>query len=380
MGRRAIFVAAAAAAFIAGALLLVPRQVSTPPRVLASPFELPVPPGPYGVGRSFECWQRSETGSELPRRLPVYFYYPALARGREPVLPAGKAELNYGPLARRFGAAAASAFSPAMGSALSGAPIAADGQFPLVLFAPGASQLPTDYSVLIEALASSGYMVAAVSPNDAGPCAGPGIKSGAADYEKVALDLLALLDRMSAADRHPFAGRVDTGKVATLGHSLGGAAAVLAAARDPHILAAINLDGDFSGAAAEARPIQPILYLTSDPQERGGLSRLFGSAAKDEARRANLWQQISSKSQQAVSMRIRGSRHLTFTDIALASPQSIAQENREMRLGDIPGQRALALNNDLVRGFLEQHLRGKADSMRAALNEREIAPFPAGNP
>lgn len=380
VGRRAIVVVLAVAALVAGALLLAPRQVQAPSRIAGAPFELPVPSGPYGVGRVFECWQRKDSSTDARRRLPYYFYYPTLARGREPVLPAEQAEVNYRQLARRFGAAAASPFSPAMGSAVTGAPPAPGGKFPLILFAPGASQLPADYSVLIESLVSHGFAVAAISPNETGPCAGPGGGSSAANYEKVALDLLALLNRMTTPGRLPFAAGVDSARVATLGHSLGGAAAVLAGARDPHILAAVNLDGDFSAAAEQARPVQPILYLTSDPQKGDGLSRLFGGPGKDEARRARVWRQISSNSRQAISLRIRDSRHLTFTDIALAPPQSITQRDREMRLGYIPGQRALALSNDLVRGFFDQHLRGEGDGLRAALDESELSPFPTGNP
>ncbi len=257
---------------------------------------------------------------------------------------------------------------------MTGAGLAPGSRFPLILFAPGAAQLPTDYSILLEALASNGYVVAALSPNETGSCAGPGGQSGASDFEKVSLDLLAMLDRLAAPSGHPLAGRLDIGKIAAFGHSRGGAAAVLAAARDPRILAAINLDGDFAGATAEARPVQPILYLTSDPEERTGLSRLFGSAAKDETRRADLWRQVGSRSTHAVSLRIKGSRHLTFTDIALAPPQSVSPRNREARLGSISGPRALAITNNLAVAFLEHHVRGKG--LQLPTSYPEVAPFP----
>ncbi|MEU5382995.1 hypothetical protein ABZ391_03890 [Kitasatospora cineracea] len=305
----------------------------------------PVPSGPYPVGTRVVQWtdpDRPETFTADPddrRTVVVQLWYPAGASPagapRAPYL--GRTEQEARTVA---GALAGGAGLPgflfdgaarARSRAVAGAPVAGGGgRFPVVLFSPGSGGARTQNTAWAEELAAHGYLVAALDhPYD---CAAVVLDDGrtvraatassgdrdrdeqlAADWTAVrAADLRFVLTRLADLGRagggDPLAGRLDTGRAAVAGHSMGGAAALQAARQDARFAAAVDLDGFPHGPATPALH-QPVLALTqavtpaTDPRY---LPRLTEALAADTAT--------------SYRLTVPGAAHLTFTDAPLYLP------------------------------------------------------------
>lgn len=171
---------------------------------------------------------------------------------------------------------------------------------PILLLSPGWSIPRLNYNALASAIASEGFIVITIDhPEDASIITYPdgrtayhnGPDSPTSDefiqytYPRVA-DASFIIDQLSNAtaiakllpQRGPR--QFPTDRVAVLGHSLGGTAAVVAAAQDLRLRGAINWDGPIFGLLPPAGLSQPVLYmsptnatapewLTSWPQMKG---------------------------------------------------------------------------------------------------------------
>ncbi|KAK5136686.1 hypothetical protein LTR08_002339 [Meristemomyces frigidus] len=152
---------------------------------------------------------------------------------------------------------------------------------PILLFSPGYSIPRLYYSVLASAIASEGFTVITIDhPEDADIITYP---DGHAVYNNDttqstlvftehlpirAADASFVIDQLSNATAiaellpqrgpRPF----QTDRVAMLGHSLGGAAAVVAAGQDPRLRGAINWDGTFLGSLPSSGLSQPVLLIS----------------------------------------------------------------------------------------------------------------------
>ncbi|QLQ39662.1 alpha/beta hydrolase family protein [Micromonospora robiginosa] len=121
-----------------------------------------------------------------------------------------------------------------------GQPVAA-GRFPAIAFGHGFLQSVSKYSSTLSHLATWGFIVVAptsqggLSPNH----------SAFADDLNAALTWTVAQDTTSGSR---FAGHVDTARLGLSGHSMGGGASILAAARNPRVVTVANL------AAAETNP------------------------------------------------------------------------------------------------------------------------------
>ncbi|KDN88219.1 alpha/beta hydrolase family protein [Kitasatospora cheerisanensis] len=243
--------------------------------------QFPEPSGPFAVGTRVVQWTdaaRPETFTPDPddrRTVVVQLWYPA-----RPV-PSGAPRARY--LGRTeqeartvrdalAGTAGLPGFlldgaTRARSRAVCDAPVAdGGGRFPLVLFSPGSGGVRTQNTAWAEELASHGYAVAALDhPYDSAAVVlddGRTIRSAtastgdrdadevlAADWTAIrAADLGFVLDRLEGLDRgeypgDPLTGRLDTGRTAVAGHSMGGAAALQAARHDARFAAALDLDG-----------------------------------------------------------------------------------------------------------------------------------------
>ncbi|MGW4807682.1 alpha/beta hydrolase family protein [Kitasatospora sp. NPDC004272] len=304
----------------------------------------PAPSGPYAVGTRVLQWtdpDRPETFTADPddrRTLVVQLWYPA----RES--PAGTPGAPYlgrtGAEARTVaGALAAGAGLPgflfddaarARGRAVAGAPVA-DGaeRFPVVLFSPGSGGARTQNTAWAQELASHGYLVAALDhPYDSAAVVlddGRTVRSAtsstgdrdadeklAADWTAVrAADLGFVLTRLEGLDHDgadPLAGRLDTGRVAAAGHSMGGAAALQAARRDARIGAVIDLDGFPHGPAAPElhQPVLALVQETTPDTDPRYPPRLAEALAADTA--------------PTYRLTVPGAAHLSFTDAPLYLP------------------------------------------------------------
>jgi predicted dienelactone hydrolase len=289
---------------------------------------LPVPSGPFGIGRIGYEWidpSRPDTYSANPdshRDLMVYLWYPAPrtdAGITGPYLPGAKQMDENPEVQRRVG----DAFGAGWGLIVSGelvshaaenAPVAKSPKpFPVVIFSHGLGSMGFAYTSLIEDLVSHGYVVASIEhtytamavvfPNgrvvpfhqEAEPAgltpeqrfqrmeasAGLSITEGARDVVFV----LSKLTEMNGQKAHEFAlgGRLDVNRVAAMGHSSGGAFATLACQMDQHFKACISLDGALPPVAAFPEYgkgfTQPVLLLEID---HSGQRRGFDAAQEAE--------------------------------------------------------------------------------------------------
>ena len=125
------------------------------------------PSGPYGVGRQDVVWvdtaRRDPTDTTRWREVSVSIWYPAElannARSRPP-LPAEWETRRLDALKVKLGPDIANAMADFAVYSQTNAPLLGGGaRLPVLLFTPGLSWLATDYSVLLEDLASHGYVV-----------------------------------------------------------------------------------------------------------------------------------------------------------------------------------------------------------------------------
>jgi predicted dienelactone hydrolase len=151
---------------------------------------------------------------------------------------------------------------------------------PILLFSPGYGIPRLYYSVLASAIASQGFTVITLDhPEDANIVEftdGHVVYNTQEDmptdftpyvYPRVA-DASFVLDQLrnATAMQHLLPDRgaqaFKTNRIGMLGHSLGGAAAVVAAGQDSRIRAAINFDGSLFGSLPVEGLTQPVLYVS----------------------------------------------------------------------------------------------------------------------
>jgi predicted dienelactone hydrolase len=178
---------------------------------------------------------------------------------------------------------------------------------PILLFSPGYSIPRFYYNILASAIASEGFTVITIDhPHDANLLVYPDghtvynnasiltiptwdLFDRAADASFI-IDQLSNTTAMASLLPHRGSRPFPTDRVAMLGHSAGGASAIIAASRDRRIRAAINWDGTIFGsppAPGEAQPVermnQPVLFMSHqdylDPSWEAAWPRLGGSKA-----------------------------------------------------------------------------------------------------
>ncbi|MBO0657091.1 hypothetical protein J1792_31485 [Streptomyces triculaminicus] len=246
-------------------------------------------------------------------------------------------------------------------------------RFPVVLFSPGSGGVRTQNTAWAEELASHGYLVAALDhPYDSAVVVladGHTIRATTAssgdrdrDEELAAgwtavraadlgfvLTQLERLDRGETAD--PLTGRLDTGRAAVAGHSLGGAAALQAARQDRRFDAVIDLDGYPHGPTAPALE-QPALALTQEI-----------TAGTDPRYLPRLTAALEHSTATSYRLAVPGAGHLTFMDGPLYLPPVPSIVGT---LGRTESPRVVA---GATLAFLDTVLRGRpgdpADTLRA---------------
>ncbi|MER7708476.1 hypothetical protein ABTX81_37020 [Kitasatospora sp. NPDC097605] len=347
----------------------------------------PDPTGPFTVGTRVVQWtdpDRPETATPDPadrRTVVVQLWYPAQQS------PAGTPRAQY--LGRteqeaRTVSAALASYSGLPGFLIDGvtrarshavvdAPVTGDGgRFPVVLFSPGLGGVRTQNTAWAEELASHGYVVAALDhPYDSaavvlddGRTIDTGIASTGDDAEDDrravettrirAADLGFVLTQLGRLDRgefpDPLTGRLDTGRAAVTGHSLGGAAALQAARQDSRFAAVIDLDG--YPRDPDPRPFpQPALALTQavGPQT-------------DERYLPRLTEVLKLSTATSYRLTLPGAAHLTFLDAPLYLPPLPSLVGS---LGRAGSPRVVA---EATLAFLDATLSWKPGDLPAALS------------
>lgn len=248
---------------------------------------LPKPNGRYPLGHDFAVVvDRSRTDPlsllvNQPRRIPVHFWYPAVATpapSRRYATDRREVEVAESP--EQVGA---SEFLKT--NADEGAPVA-KGSFPVLLFSPGFGTPAEFYQVFSEQLASYGYIVAvAHSPGVNGLVTVDGEPFDTLDLPEGKLEEWVALNDLVVADLRSVLAQIKDGRalptlklkaaldltrIGALGHSFGGSAAVRLAGLDSTVRAAVNMDGTIwggdhlNGLATNALFLKSKDLLTSD--------------------------------------------------------------------------------------------------------------------
>ncbi|MFE6228564.1 acetylhydrolase [Streptomyces sp. NPDC057854] len=282
---------------------------------------LPAPTGPYPVGtvrHAFTDPSRTDPWNpELgARQVVVSAVYPARTVAgfpRVPQLTPGEARVfgALAPLVRGLPAAGVD-WAGTLTHAHAGAPPASGPRRPVVLYTPGGGDARTLGSGLAEELASHGAVVVLVDhPGEASQVELPdgtvreSVLLGPPDpatfrtmVDTRVADLRLVLDRLGDL---PLGTLPDPRRTGVYGHSAGGTAAALLAARDPRVRAVADLEGYLD---LEPWPgHRPLLLLDTDGFE--GAERIDRSWAGLRARRRTL----------------RAANHWVFTDHAAVVPR-----------------------------------------------------------
>lgn len=352
-------------------------------------WALPVPtfPRPSGespVGTTVVQWAdpgREETATpevDDRRTVVVQLWYPA--QPSTPGTPRAQ-YLGRTPHEAATVAGAAADYLGVPGLLLDGPPHArshatpdaapAAGRVPVVLFSPGLGGLRTQSTAWAEDLASRGYLVAGVDhPYDSaavvladGRVARTQVAASGDAREDArrrigwttvrAADLGFVLTQLGRLDRgelaSPFEGLLDTGRAAVTGHSVGGAAAVRAAAQDPRFTAVINVDG---GLDADQGPLQqPVLALTHEVRDQADADYV-----------ARLSSMLAGGTGGGYLLTVPGSAHLTFTDAPLYLPPVPAV------IGSLGRAESVRTTAATCAAFLDATLGGRSLDLPATLS------------
>ncbi len=346
----------------------------------------PEPSGSFAVGTRVLQWTdplRPETFTADPldrRTVVVQLWYPAQSS------PGDAARAPY--LGRTEDEARTVAEALARGTGLPGflmdgvprarthsvfdAPVAREGgRFPIVLFSPGSSGVRTQNTAWAEELASHGYVVAALDHpydsaavvlSDGRTIGTETVSSGDRDKDEElaagwtavrAADLGFVLTRLASLDRaddaDPLTGRLDTGRVAATGHSLGGAAALQIVRQDRRFSAVIDLDGYPHGPLSPAldRPALALTQAVTPETDPRYLPRLTDVLERGTAT--------------SYRLTIPGAAHLTFTDGPLYLPPVPSVVGS---LGRTESPRVVAA---ATLAFLDTVLRGASTDLAGVL-------------
>lgn len=396
------------------------------PLYLMPVFELPKPSGPHPVGVctfALDDLSRAgimEAGDDETRRILLRAWYPAEQPGelKQPYASPAELDVTFAGLANQIGMPSfffshlklVKSNSYENAKVLSG-----DTQLPVVFFSHGYLSYAAQNSVLMEMLASHGYLVIAVShPYDAAPVLFPDgsvirppddalkptlNKDGTpvipqsqnqffagATYDdrfNGMLDYFSELheednrllrsaavwrdDRLWVAETLAAGGaplqvrevieRGDYSRLAHIGMSFGGSTAGALGYEDPRCVAAVNLDGgDYHHTPVNRDSPVPLLMFHSDWRYFG---ELFGDENPMDANYGfNDFSYESyaqaGQSEHVYRLRVNDVRHIGISDypLMLRAPLS------SMMVGSIEPNAMMEIINDFVLGFLDRHLRG----------------------
>ena len=270
-----------------------------------------------------------------------------------------------------------------------------DAQFPVLIFNHGFSSYMEQNTILMEHLASFGYVVVSVGHPYDGVASYPDGRSIPVDLESIrglskeaqrnqkvfsenikqlARDDLSLEEIKSCTENYltasktinekiemwvedilfitdilekinegsiqtQFASRLSLQKgIGVFGQSYGGAASVLACCLDDRLKCAINMDGAmYGGMNAKYKYRKPILYMDSDMLP--GRSRYFFHINEDDT----------------YHIVIRGSKHLDYSDCTYILKNWLL---KFMQLvGRIDGSLMIRITNDYVQSFFDKYVR-----------------------
>ncbi len=363
------------AAIIALATLVLSALAAVTPATAQDgtqgPGEVPqlyAPTGPHAVGRTTYAWTdatRDEVHTGDPddrRELSVTVWYPAQVTddaARAPYMPPLMAEffetLNGLPAGR---------LQAIRANAVRDAPLSdAQATYPVLVFDPGFSATPHQYTILVEELASQGYVVFGVSHPYATAITvypdGRVIEALSGDHLRSVWAPQDVYDGEFAGAWYPdvtfvvaqiaalneddpqglFTGRLAVEQYGMLGHSQGARTISAVCYDDPRCAAALNMDGTYS-AEVELDFARPYLFMSAD-HGVGAFIEMFDTGL--EALGAGFY-----------VLMIPRTHHNSFVDTAFWAP--LVMESPPDGTG--AAQIALLDYRLYATAFFDRHLRG----------------------
>ena len=236
-----------------------------------------------------------------------------------------------------------------------------DGRPPVVILFPGLGQPVAMYTAIAEDLASHGYAVVGINPTGSttvvfpdghvvpatalGNVSAADVPSWYTAAEKVTnvwVADAAFVLKTLAADP-PQIGALDFGRVAYLGHSLGGAASFEACRQDAQCAAAVDLDGTLWTEVRHTGLEGPNLAVRAAPKDP---CDAFCEAADADFATVDA---IGDSTQ----VRVASSQHMNFSDMGLMWRPL----GHLVSLGAIDADRMTTITRALVVSFLDEHVR-----------------------
>jgi hypothetical protein len=344
---------------------------------------LPAPTGHYAVGRILTDWtdaSRPETlgpSTGPDRELSVWIWYPAdptPGASPAPYLPPAWASAR--DHTRGLGSILFQSVASIHAHAVADAPVSnGEATYPVLIFEPGLGPTVSDYTTLLEDLASHGYIIIGVNPTYSasavvladGRVVEQSAKGNIPDNASVsetrqiagqlvqiwAEDLRFAMDqaqRLNADPQSPLAGRMDLTRIGVFGHSFGGASAAEVCHLDIRCQAGADLDGYPYGDVVQTGLQQAFLFVWS-----------AGNDSNDAHYRQALQDinAIYTRLGTGYQVTIQGARHFNFTDYAVEFSPALKLLGL---LGSIDGERGLQISRAYVLAFFDTTLKDAAPS------------------
>lgn len=348
---------------------------------------LPIPTGPYKVGRSTFAWTDEARLNPFapvpntPQELGIWIWYPAAPmRSSKPseYLP----EYWRRALEQHAGFIMSKLLNRDLARVETHSWIDADvspdqPSYPVILLRAGGGALSTDYTSLAEDLASYGYVIVSfdapyrtvvmpfpdgrvtirsgkddvesMPPADAKHFANRLVNAWVADSRFV-LDKLQRLNAGNPGSR--FMGRLNMNKIGIAGHSLGGATAAQLCHDDDRCKAGIDIDGMPFGNVIQQGLHQPFFFILSDHSKESG-----AEATNVKSDIESIYNKTPEGERWQVT--IIGANHFSFSDQMLTKSAIFISILQKLGiLGRLEKRRGLAISSACVRTFFDVYLKG----------------------
>lgn len=351
---------------------------------------LPAPSGPHEIGTvALHLVDRSRPDPWLaspPRReLMVSVWYPAARTGGHPLAPhmTPAAATRFDALGPHRVPPGTVDWAATRTHAHEGAPVdTRGGRRPVVVYSPGSADPRTWGTVLVEELASHGYVVVTVDHTHESP--GVEFPDGTVrtndvlfeEFERAVRegtvpallrkmlrvrldDTRFVLDRLPALP-HGLSTVVDPARIGVAGQSAGGFTAAQGMYEDRRITAGVDLDGTLEfNREPDGTNLSPVAA--------GGLHRpflLMGREGSDHTTEPS-WGAFWANSRGWLrDLTLRGSAHQTYTDLAAVMPQTgLPRDVVEAAIGTTDPDRAVAAVRAYVTSFFDRWLRCRDDHL-----------------